>query len=110
MTDISNPYFMKPMNRPCCGCSAFTRPCLGAAHVRHTGAKNRAVQTCGAALEKSSNRQVSDNRSENDPLMPVTAGLVVADSHPFSDARFSCREVKRLLRIPLDRSIAAQMD
>jgi hypothetical protein len=33
----------------------------------------------------------------------------VPDSHTFFDARFSCRELKRIVRIALDRTMAAKM-
>jgi hypothetical protein len=41
-------------------------------------------------------------------MLPRVIGLV-RDSHPFFDARFSCREPIRFVGIALDCSIAAQM-
>ena len=46
--------------------------------------------------------------AKNDPIVPRTGGLV-RHSHPFSDARFSCRVLNRILGIELDQPTAAKM-
>jgi hypothetical protein len=49
-----------------------------------------------------------EDPSENDPIVPLAAGLV-RDSHPFSEARFSLRELIPFFGIALDQAMAALM-
>ena len=54
------------------------------------------------------NPSVFRDASRNDPYMAAARGLV-RDSQTLYDARFSCREVNRIVGIALDQAIAALM-